>query len=161
MRERIADLLFTIIIAGCILIGLFWVSSCDLIKKQPEIVKEYVTVTDTLVIDTTVYIPADTIALFLQWAELCDTTIVHDTIYITKNGRKSGIIKRDSTGFQFICREDSLLVVIKNLQQKIKSVQPVNVIQKDNEDWKPLHWILLLFSFALVLLAISRLLSGK
>ena len=160
-RKGVTEFLFSIIVLGCLLMMLLWNTGCGICKKQPEPEIKYVTVTDTVVKDTTIILPADTYALFVAWSELCDTTIIRDTVYVAKAGRKSALVKRDSTGFRFLCMEDSLKVVIKDLETRIKNVQPISVVKNNKPDWLPMHYILLLFSAGLCLLAISRLISGK
>lgn len=84
----------------------------------PERVIEYV------VKDSTITIPADTHELFLRWSELCDTSLRITPVPVaisTKKNKLTNIVRLDSSGVTFICREDSLLQVIQMLRQTTTS----------------------------------------
>jgi len=84
----------------------------------PERVVEYI------VKDSTITIPADTHELFLRWSELCDTSLRMTPVPVaisTRKNKLTNIVRLDSAGVTFICREDSLLQVIQMLRQTTTS----------------------------------------
>lgn len=86
--------------------------------QTPERVIEYV------VKDSTITIPADTHELFLRWSELCDTSLRITPVPVaisTKKNKLTNVVRLDTSGVTFICREDSLLQVIQMLRQTTTS----------------------------------------
>lgn len=112
-------------------------------KLAPEVITE--------VRDTTIFLPSDTVYNTISIRELCDTVYKRDTVLVKKKGRITNTvtIKRDT--IRFTCAEDSLRMVIETLRK----TQTVTVVQ--SPEWKPLYIVLLIFSFALAIFGIAKL----
>lgn len=148
IQDHLPDILFALLVVLALFLCQFF-SGCN--RKTTPVV---ITDTQVIVRDCVITIPADTHQLFLKWSELCDTT-KQDTVFITaKDKRKTIQVQRIGKDITIICREDSLVKIIEQLRK-----QTTNVIQQPKKDYKILFYSLLLFSFALVLFAIKKLIS--
>jgi hypothetical protein len=139
--------------------------------------------TDSTVTETTkpdsVIAPPDSVAMFLRWSELCDSAwrsrmILSDTIISTSkeaiwdslNHRVTrtltGTLKVTQDGLKFVCREDSLKAIIDSLV-KVKTTSTVVYNQYEQvaakNKWSPMWIVSLLFSLALLIFALYKLLK--
>lgn len=147
IQDHLPDILFALLVVLALsLCQLF--SGCS--RKSTPVV---ITDTQVIVKDCVITIPADTHQLFLKWSELCDTT-KQDTVFITAKGKRKTIqVQRIGKDITIICREDSLVKIIEQLRlEKTKQL-----IEPSKNNSKVIHWSFLLFSTALLLVAINRL----
>ena len=112
-------------------------------KLAPEVITE--------VRDTTIFLPSDTVYNYISIRELCDTLYKRDTVLVKKKGRLNNIVTIKHDTIRFACAEDSLRMVIETLRK----TQTVTVVQ--SPEWKPLYIVLLIFSFALAIFGIAKL----
>ena len=101
--------------------------------------------------DTTIFLPSDTVYNTISIRELCDTVYKRDTVLVKKKGRITNTVTIKHDTIRFTCAEDSLRMVIETLRKR----QTVTVVQ--SPEWKPLYIILLIFSFALAIFGIAKL----
>ncbi len=112
-------------------------------KLAPEVITE--------VRDTTIFLPSDTVYNTISIRELCDTVYKRDKVLVKKKGRITNTVTIKHDTIRFTCAEDSLRMVIETLRK----TQTVTVVQ--STEWKPIYIILLIFSFALAIFGIAKL----